>query len=241
MLRKLLVAVVMMVAMLGLNPSNAAQATQPEKVRICHRTASVVNPYNSIEVSLSAVDGEGNNDHSHHTGPVFDPTVHQQGDTWGDIIPPVPGVTDGLNWPAGEETWKSDCVPSTGGEQPNIVFEVVCTEVREETVVQVTFTNFGDVSGSAFLNEEEVVVGSGQTVIEYVELDTEVVIEIDEQIVYDATPECEEPEEDGEVLAEEDTPKGAVDAGAGGVALLGLIASVATLATGAALVRKQTQ
>ncbi len=36
------------------------------KVPICHATASEKNPYEMIWVSYNAVDGEGNNDHSHH-------------------------------------------------------------------------------------------------------------------------------------------------------------------------------
>src|SRR6478609_3260343 len=86
---------------MGLALPRAVSATQVEdqKVTICHRTNSVTNPY--VEIT---VDGQGNNDHSQHTGPLVTSTSDAQTlkdnhVKWGDIIPPVEGVTDGLNWP----------------------------------------------------------------------------------------------------------------------------------------------
>ena len=80
-----------------------AVAQPVPKYTICHRTASVGNPYRIITVRQNAVDGIAGNqpraDHfNEHTGPIFDPTTMVQGDSWGDIIPPVPGFHDGLNW-----------------------------------------------------------------------------------------------------------------------------------------------
>ena len=94
----------------------AAEATH-SKVMICHATnaATDTNPYNSIEVSYDAIDGWGQNDHSHHVGDVavWYPGAKADGKTWGDIIPPVPWVIPlGLNWTtAGQALWNNECVP----------------------------------------------------------------------------------------------------------------------------------
>lgn len=78
-----------------------------EKVRICHRTASQNNPYNSQKVSINGAGETGLGDHySNHTGPVFNDTDQ---DFWGDIIPPV-GDQPGLNWTElGQAIYNNDC------------------------------------------------------------------------------------------------------------------------------------
>lgn len=85
------------------------------KVKICHATSAVNHPYVTIEVSESSVDGIAGNsgqqaDHyDEHSGPVFDATM-QQGDSWGDIIPPVPPYHNGLNWATvGQTLLANDC------------------------------------------------------------------------------------------------------------------------------------
>jgi hypothetical protein len=90
--------------------------SEEQKYDICHATNAANNPYNSISVSKSAVDGAGNGDHYvEHTGPVAETqaTAQQLKDTktsWGDIIPPVTGAHSGLNWTAaGQTIWQNDC------------------------------------------------------------------------------------------------------------------------------------
>jgi len=116
---------------LGMGTAVANPAGQPgneSKVTICHRTNSVSNPYVVIRVAQSSVDGDlGNNngrgDHyAEHRGPIFDPEVDypkpMSGDEWGDIIPPIEGVHDGLNWTiAGIDIYYNDC--NVGGPSPS--------------------------------------------------------------------------------------------------------------------------
>jgi len=93
------------------------------KVRICHRTNSASNPYVSITIATDAADGnldndKGQGDHlMEHTGPVFDPAVHTNGDDWGDIIPVIEWIEGhpGLNWnQAGQDIWNNGCtLPGT--------------------------------------------------------------------------------------------------------------------------------
>jgi hypothetical protein len=96
-------------------PASAAPAP---RFTICHATASVSNPYVRITVSQDAVDGDaadhGRGDHfAEHTGPVG-PVA---GGAWGDIIPPVPGVHDGLNWTdAGRAVFDNGCAAPAGGD-----------------------------------------------------------------------------------------------------------------------------
>ncbi len=74
-----------------------ASAAPGPKVRICHRTQSATNPFVSIIVAQSAADGtKGAGDHF-STHPA-------------DIIPPIPGFHDGLNWDAdGIVLWAGAC------------------------------------------------------------------------------------------------------------------------------------
>ena len=110
----------------------AAAATPGEdaKITICHRTNAETNPYVVITVDTSAADGDlGNNtgqgDHyAEHLGPVFDSDADYQppfsGDEWGDIIPPIAGVHDGLNWSeAGQAIYANDCAPVTPEPSPS--------------------------------------------------------------------------------------------------------------------------
>lgn len=87
------------------------------KCVICHRTASVSNPYVQIEVDEDAIDANTTNDNGkgdhyvEHTGPVF-PATGSDG-KWGDIIPPT-GTHSGRNWEAGQTIYNNNCnVPVT--------------------------------------------------------------------------------------------------------------------------------
>jgi len=99
--------------------SASAQGNE-DKVTICHRTNSATNPYVSITVDQSAVDGVSGNsgneaDHfGEHKGPLASSEAVAQnlkdnGIEWGDIIPPVPPFHNGLNWPAGQAILENDC------------------------------------------------------------------------------------------------------------------------------------
>jgi len=95
-----------------------ASAGQEDQVTICHRTTSVTNPYVTITVDESSVDGVAANqqgaDHfGEHTGPLVTSEAEAQAlkdakTEWGDIIPPVAGH-QGLNWPAGQAILENGC------------------------------------------------------------------------------------------------------------------------------------
>lgn len=130
MSKKLLIAVVAVGVSLGL--SQSALAVQPifgppkpeKKIVICHATNSASNPYQQIEVNQSAADGGyGNgdhyNEHDYHRVPTSEAeaqdfkAMHKK---WGDIIPPIPGKHNGLNWTAqGQAIYNNDCNYVTGG------------------------------------------------------------------------------------------------------------------------------
>ena len=88
-----------------------AGATPQAKVVICHATSAKTNPYQEIEVNVSSLDGNGGNDHTGHTGPVFDFTNPAANTSWGDIVPPF-GTFGGLNWDAaGQAVHGAGCAP----------------------------------------------------------------------------------------------------------------------------------
>ncbi len=232
----------------------AVSATQVEsdKVTICHRTNSVKNPYVKITVDKSAVDGEGNNDHSHHTGPVV--TSEQDAQTlkdakikWGDIIPPFDN-NPGLNWPAGQEVFDNGCL---GGQE--------LTEVVPAAVTFVAPTC--DALGSYTIPTTENVVYKidGQVVAAGTypaQNGTTVTVEAEAtagHFIGDETTDTfsntfTAPTNCGHVLSAQVTvaPTGGVSAGGGGASavslptLLGLVGSIGTLAFGFAFRRKWT-
>jgi len=140
-----------------------------KKITICHRTNAVKNPYRQITVSVNAVDGvEGNSgnraDHfDEHDGPIFDPAIHDNGDDWGDIIPPVPPHHEGLNWTTeGRAIYDNDCkVPKE--EPPVLVADIDFAIVCVPNGVKVTLVNSGTASGTATVNGTVHTVAAGAT------------------------------------------------------------------------------
>ncbi len=114
-------------------------------VTICHRDAASNKPYVQITVAVSAADNDlgndnGRGDHfAEHTGPVFNSTM-QQGDNWGDIIPPIPGIHDGLNWSAeGQAIYNNDCAPAV------VTVIDVCPNIEgNQTTVPAGLVKVGD-------------------------------------------------------------------------------------------------
>jgi hypothetical protein len=102
--------------------SASAQGGQEDNVFICHRTDAANNPYSTITVDVSSIDGisgnepGGQGDHFlEHTGPLASTeevaqALKDAGIEWGDIIPPVEGVHGGLNFTAeGQAILENDC------------------------------------------------------------------------------------------------------------------------------------
>lgn len=107
--------------LVALTPAPAT-AAEDEKVTLCHRTTSPTNPYNQNVVAKSAAA----NAHGAHTGPIFRPGLQQ----WGDIIPPVPGLPDGLNWPEGRRILENGCEtrPDVGPLPSAVIGPLECVE-----------------------------------------------------------------------------------------------------------------
>jgi hypothetical protein len=119
---KILLLTLMLFVLAGLttfaHASNvSADRDNGPKITICHRTDSVTNPYDTITVSVSAADGgyDHGDHYSEHQGPLASSQTYAQSlknahQDWGDIIPPVPGHHNGLNWTTlGQAMYNNDC------------------------------------------------------------------------------------------------------------------------------------
>ena len=213
-------------------PTSLVSATQ-DGIIICHRTNSPKNPYISKIASGSDIDGQGNNDHTLHQGPVATSEAVAQAlkdnkQNWGDIIPNV------LNWTQeGQTVYNNNC---GNGEQE--LDEVVPAAVTftdatcdksgfytVPTTEHVTYT----VNGSEVAaGDYDVANGSSVTVVAVADEG----FFIADETTDTWTHEFSTPSGCGEVLSEQvtKTPKGAANAGAGGGSvmtgsLIGLVSS----------------
>ena len=158
--------VVAAVLLAALTPGVASGAPE-EKVVICHRTNSETNPYNQVAVALSSVISA----HGDHVGPIFEPGA----DEWGDIIPPVPGLPLGRNWPEGSSVLDNGCEmqPDVGPLPTATIGDAECT--GRVPSVEVTVSNDPDatqpasfailVDGAAVQQVGPVPPGESETVV----------------------------------------------------------------------------
>jgi hypothetical protein len=116
----------------GVGVLSASAQGNEDNITICHRTDSASNPYSTITVDVSAVDGvvgneTGQADHfAEHQGPLASTeevaqALKDAGIEWGDIIPAIPGVHSGLNLGGGgQEILENNCnfVTPTPPTQP---------------------------------------------------------------------------------------------------------------------------
>lgn len=240
----------------GNNP--VVQAVVNPYTYFCHRGNAVKNPYQAVPFSntYSEVDGQGNNDHTQHTGPIAtSPEIAQalKNDkiNWGDIIPPVPNVLpNGYNWTAeGQAIWAAGCdYAAPDFDQPLITFDVSCTVVNGALKNVVTLTNEGDASGSAFVNGEEIVVAANGSDSRAFDSGVNIEVVIDGQTEYNAAPLCDGGRGAGDpgtstttTVAQVDAPVNGVNAGGGSAiaSLLGLSGSLGSVAFGVRRLRKQ--
>lgn len=186
--------------MVGLTQTTPVEAAKKDKVTICHRTTAVNNPYVVLKVDPNAVDGIAGNsgniaDHyGEHQGPLASSQAVAQSlkdakVKWGDIIPPVPGAHNGLNWTTeGQAIYNNDCNYTT--TTSNISYEQTCVFVNNVATVRVTMTNTGNGDGVITVNGEDVVVLPGATVSRDFSSGTHITITLNGAIKFDQVVEC---------------------------------------------------
>jgi hypothetical protein len=148
------------------------------KVVICHASASVTNPYQTPDVdkdSIQNTEGLDANGHGTHTGPIFDPETNENGDNWGDIIPPFAagylagppakawGAFAGLNWTdEGRAIWENGCnIPATPEDTP---VTPTAPTFQDPTCDVVAAVNLPTVTGVTYAVEGTVAPGHKVTV-----------------------------------------------------------------------------
>jgi hypothetical protein len=105
-----LAAVLMLVVARG----SFAAPKEDNKITICHAKEDVKKPYVSVTDSLDGSNGNSDNDHTSHVGPLAssEEVAQQLKDdhiAWGDIIPPY-GDFPGMNWTEeGQAIYNNDC------------------------------------------------------------------------------------------------------------------------------------
>ncbi len=143
------------ILVLAIGSPRSTLAVPAVKVTICHRTDAVTNPYEQIDVDVSAADGDTGNDnglgdHSEHTGPVATSQTVAQAlkdldEKWGDIIPPHDAYA-GLNWTTeGQAIYNNGCnytsVTPTPTNTPVTPTNTPVTPTATNTPVTPTATN----------------------------------------------------------------------------------------------------
>lgn len=180
----LALVVVLTGAVLMPSPAKAAKpGDEGHKITICHRTNSATNPYVSIKVDENAADGVSGNsgnqaDHyGEHQGPLASSVevakeLKKQKIEWGDIIPPIDGVHDGLNWTAeGQAIYNNGCkIPD---ENPGEPFEEVKTQLEcTDTRLVLTLINNGNSDRQVVVEGMTFSAAAGESTIVLLPLDT---------------------------------------------------------------------
>jgi LPXTG-motif cell wall-anchored protein len=136
-MRKILALFLIAAGSICLLGAPAAANHNGGSVTICHRTDADNNPYVQISPDEAAVDGAApaHGDHFlEHQGPVWDDTLKDQHIKWGDIIPPVPGHHNGLNWTvAGQAIYNNGCAPAVPPTTTTTVAPTTTTTVAPTT------------------------------------------------------------------------------------------------------------
>lgn len=194
-----LVVVLAMLLLSGLSAStvrangNNTSDDEDHKVKICHRSNAVNNPWQVNEVDDSSVNASG---HSGHSGPI--PTSEAEAQAlkdakidWGDIIPPTTGFPSGLNWntSGAQAIYNNNCeFVETQPTPADISYTIACS--ADNTAIEVTFTNSGQTDGIVDINGKGVNVPAGGSVVESTELTKDIEITINDETVIEEPPVC---------------------------------------------------
>lgn len=264
MFKKLMIAAAVVAVALGSAGTSQAKTVNQSDVvdpytSLCHRTNSASNPYSSVPFSKSytEIDGQGNNDHTLHTGPVATSrqvalALKKNHQDWGDIIPPVPSIGfAGYNWTTeGQEVYNHQCGVTDDDDvatEPFIEYTVVCDTTNPAAPkVVVTVTNNGTATGSVIVNDEVIELHPDETTTRDFLVNTKITIVINEETVYDQVATCDLPEGGsggGSTTTTPATPATPLVAaggahGAAALSLLGLTGSLSALGYGILKFRK---